>query len=168
VSLVDAIEPWLKGAIGPVVGYALGVATPYGRRLLRLARKQPDLQVYVEHDRAIIFANALGNTVGCPMFVPGSAENLAPGAIRDAFDIRQWALERDGIPAVSDSIEVTLTAWEELDVIVDAVTINCQTIPIPDGIVVMAPVSGADINRRRLKVELASIWIACRMHCRKR
>lgn len=49
-----------------------------------------------------------------------------------------------------------MTAWEKLDVIVDAVTITCREIPIPDGIVVMAMVGGASIEQRRLNVELAS------------
>ncbi|MFN6544472.1 hypothetical protein [Mycolicibacterium nivoides] len=156
MSVVDTVEPWLKGAIGPVVGYVLGLATPYGRRFLRFARKQPDLQIHVEHDPAIIFANAPRNTVGCPMFVPGSSESLNPGDTNDAFVIRQWALEHDGIPALTDSVEVTLTAWEKLDVVVDAVTINCREIHVPEGIVVMAPVGGADIHRKRLNVELSA------------
>ncbi|WP_124712629.1 hypothetical protein [Mycolicibacterium nivoides] len=156
MSILATVEPWLKGAIGPVVGYVLGVATPYGRRFLRTARRQPDLQIHVEHDPAIIFANAPRNTVGCPMFVPGSTVSLNPGDTQDAFAIRQWALEHDGFPAITDSVEVTLTAWEKLDVVVDAVTINCRQIPIPDGIVVMAPVGGADIHRKRLNVELAA------------
>jgi hypothetical protein len=156
MSVLDTVEPWLKGAIGPVVGYALGVATPYGRRFLRLARKQTDLQIHVEHDPAVIFANAPHNTVGCPMFVPGSTETLNPGGIRDAFAIRRWALDHDGIPAGMDSVEVTLTAWEKLDAIVDAVTINCREIPLPDGIVVSAVIGGASIERRRLDVELSS------------
>lgn len=156
MSVIDSLEPWLKGAVGPVVGYALGLATPYGRRLLRIARKQPDLQIHVEHDPAIIFANAARNTVGCPMFVPGATESLNPGSTQDAFAIRRWALEHDGIPAGNDSVEITLTAWEKLDVVVDAVTINCQEIPVADGVVVMAMVGGASIERRRLNVELTS------------
>ncbi|AKC39914.1 Uncharacterised protein [Mycolicibacterium phlei] len=156
MSILDTVEPWLKGAVGPAVGYGLGLATPYGRKLLRLARKQPDLQIHVEHDPAIIFANAPHNTVGCPMFVPGSTDSLNPGGVRDAFSIRQWAVDHDGIPAGTDSVEVTLTAWEEVDAIVDAVTVNCREISIPAGIIVSGVVGGASIERRRLDIELSS------------
>lgn len=156
MSILDTLEPWLKGATGAVVGYTLGLATTHGPRLWRKIKGKDELQVYVEHDPAIIFANAPQNTVGCPMFVPGSPDNLNPGTITDAFAIRQWALEHDGIPASTDSVEVTLTAWDKLDVIVDAVTISCRPISVPNGIVVMAGVGGADIHRTRLDVQLAS------------
>ena len=37
-----------------------------------------------------MFANAANNTVGCPMFVPGSTETLSPYGVQGAFasDVR--------------------------------------------------------------------------------
>jgi len=90
------------------------------------------------------------------MFVPGSPDDLSPGPNQDAFSLRRWALEHDGIPAGADFVEVTLTAWQKLDVVVDAVEVNCREISIPDGFVEWPTVGGADIHRRRLDVRLAS------------
>lgn len=156
MSWIDTAESWLKGGVGPVVGFVLGLASAHGPTLWRRIKGKSDLQVYVEHDPAIIFANAPRNTVGCPMFVPGSPDDLSPGPNQDAFSLRRWALEHDGIPAGADFVEVTLTAWQKLDVVVDAVEVNCREISIPDGFVEWPTVGGADIHRRRLDVRLAS------------
>jgi len=162
MSLWGNVEPWLKGGVGPVVGYGLGLATPYGRRIWRWVTRKPDLRMYVEQDPSIIFANSPENWIGSATFVPIIKDELPSDNPKTNFAIREWAMGLGGIPAGSHEIEVTLTAWEKLDVVVDAMKVEARAWTVPDGVILTYPVGGASIEKRRLQVELATFGPAAK------
>ncbi len=162
MSFWATVEPWIKGAVSPLVGYALGLATPPASTAWRKIRRKPDLRLYIEQDPSVIFADAPENWISAPTFVPRPFEELPAGNPTTNYALREWAMDLGGIPADTHEIELTLTAWQKLDVVIDAMIVDVREFPVPDGVVLAYAVGGAAIERRRLNVQLATFAPAVR------
>lgn len=141
----------------PFITFGLGVVVERWGRLTRRIMRRPPVQVHVETDPRIIFANTPSNWVAAPMFVPIDPSELGEPPSLQAMSVRDWADSRGGLPCGFQELQVTLTAWQDLSVIVDSVRIEAVEIELPNGVFVGAQVGGASIERRRIEVAL-STW----------
>lgn len=147
----------LLRVLPPVVTFVLGVATGVGaKRLLRKLRGKSDVQIYIETDPEIIYANA-PDWITFPQFVPCSADDLPAAPAGKALAMTAWAAELGGLPAHRQELQVTVTAWEDRDVVVSTFRISAEAAALPEGVVAVRPVGGASLESRRLEVKL-STW----------
>lgn len=141
----------------PFVTFGLGVVVERWGKLTRRLLRKPPVQIHVETDPRIIYANVPSNWVAAPMFVPLPPDRLGDPPGLQAMSVREWAIPRGGVPCGFQSLQVTLAAWQDLQVVVDAVRVEAKQATLPDGVVVGAQVGGASVERRRIEVEL-STW----------
>ncbi len=139
----------------PFVTFFLGVLTSNSRRLWRWARRKDLVQIHVESDPEIIYANAR-NWVTFPQFVPLREEDL-PELPKKTLALGRWAKNLGGLPAWTDELQVTITAWDDLTVVVDALRVEARPRAIPDGVIVLIAVGGASLVPRQLDVRLSTL-----------
>ncbi len=141
----------------PVVAGVVGYL--WGRHRLALKRKvlgRDPIQVHIEQDPEVIYAND-PNWVTFPYFFPNrSPEDLPPPPEGKCTAWWKWAREFGGEPAGLMELQVTITAWADLRVIVDALRVEVVSTPTPPaGTTVVCPVGGADLVHEQLAVTLS-------------
>ncbi|OBI29832.1 hypothetical protein [Mycolicibacter sinensis] len=149
--------------VSPVVAFALGYVAARWRRVWRWMRRQDPLQIHVETDPEIIYAN-MPDWITFPQFVPVDSAEIPPPP-RNTLAMSAWAKQLGGAPAHSVDLQVTLKAWDDLEVIVDMFRVEARGRDLPPGSVVVQPVGGASIQRAELDVELSTF--ACTVTPRK-
>lgn len=138
----------------PAVTFVLGFVTARWRRISRWIRKQDPIQVHVEANPEIIYAN-MPDWVTFPQFVPRDQDSLPSPPIK-TLAMSKWARELGGWPARKFELQVTIKAWDDLDVVVDTLRVNAVERKMPDGVVVIKGVGGADVQRAQLDVRLST------------
>lgn len=148
---LDVILP----VVQTLVGFLLGVAAGRWRWFWRLIAQRPDVQIHVEADPEIIYANA-PNWITFPQFVPIPGSNLPPPRPGSALGMTAWAAALGGVPAYKQDLQVTLMAWADQDVVVDTLRVKATEHVLPTGVVAISPVGGADWETKRLRVDLST------------
>jgi hypothetical protein len=143
-------------AIPSAVTFVLGYAAARWRRVYRWARREDPLQVFVETDPEIIYANAR-DWILFPQFVPLDTGEQVPPPPQRTLALAQWAKEQGGTPAAWVDMQITLRAWDDLEVIVDTVRVEAIERQVPSGVVVKKPIGGASIQRAQLDVTLSTL-----------
>jgi hypothetical protein len=138
----------------PFITFVLGILAANSRRLWRWIRRQGPVQIHVESDPEIIYANAR-NWVTFPQFVPLAEADL-PAPPQKTLALGRWAKDLGGLPAWSAELQVTITAWQDLTV-VDALRVEARPRAIPEGVVVVVAVGGASLVPRQLDVRLSTL-----------
>lgn len=149
MELVLALIPVATG----LIGYA------WGRHRHALKRKvlgREPIHVHIEQDPGIIYAND-PNWVTFPYFFPNRSPDDLPSPPKGKCTAWwKWAKEFGGEPSGLMELQVTITAWEDLRVIVDALRIEIVSTPTPPtGTTVVCPVGGADLVHEQLAVTLS-------------
>lgn len=135
-------------------GYVFGQRSSIRRTILR---RDPIL-VHVEQDPGIIYGN-MPAWIGFPYFVPRQADDIPPPpsgqGIGPLTAWWQWSKQLDGYASGFVDLQVTLTAWDDLTVLVDRFRVTANSVDSPEiGTTVFRPVGGADITLRQLDVKL--------------
>jgi hypothetical protein len=149
MELLLALIPVATGLIGYVWG-------SHRQALKRKVLGRQPIHVHIEQDPDIIYAND-PNWVSFPYFFPNrSAGDIPPPPQGKCTAWWKWARELGGEPAGLMELQVTITAWEDLRVIVDALRIEIVSTPTPPiGTTVVCPVGGADLVHQQLAVTLS-------------
>lgn len=165
--MISANGAWIADtaskAVAPLVTFTLGYITARWGRISRWIRRRDPLQVHIEPDPEIIYAN-LPNIVTFPQFIP-CERNAVPSPPTKALALYRWAKELGGSPAWAFDLQVTITAWDDLDVVVDTLRVEAAERKIPSGVVIVKGVGGAAIQREQLDVKLSTT--ACRVTPRR-
>jgi hypothetical protein len=121
------------------------------------ARARRPLQVFVEQDTDIIFANSLDWT-SFPYYFDCEPSHLPINPPSRGVEWWKWARDNHGQPAVHSEIAVTLTTRPQSTVVVDSFRASMLDVsPAPPGCVVVHPVGGADIIQRQASIVLSSM-----------
>jgi hypothetical protein len=156
--VISANGAWLADAasktVTPLVTFGLGYTTARWGRISRWIRRIDPVQVHIEPDPEIIYAN-LPNIISFPQFIP-CERTAVPSAPDKPLALYKWAKELGGSPAWAFDLQVTITAWDELDVVVDTLRVEAVERKIPSGVVVVKGVGGAAIQREQLDVKLST------------
>lgn len=136
------------------------IAYVWGRHRYALQRRffrRDPVYVHIEQDPDIIYAND-PNWVSFPYFFPRRTPEEVPEPPSGKCTAWwKWAKEHGGEPAGSMELQVTVTAWSDLQVIVDALRVQVVNTPAPpEGTTVVCPVGGADLVHRQLAVTLST------------
>ncbi len=152
--LEEVLPSVISGAVLGVGGYL------WGTQRLALRRRVQHLdavQIFIEHDPEIIYANT-PNWVSFPYFIPGrTPADLPPPPRGSGKSWWSWAKQLQGEPSGFDEMQVTITAWEDLRVVVDALRVEVLSTGVePPGTTVMCPVGGASLVNRQLDIRLST------------
>ncbi|MFJ1460941.1 hypothetical protein [Nocardia sp. N2S4-5] len=141
----------------PIVTFILGaIGGLRWPRFWRRVRQKSDVQYYIEQDPQIIYANT-PDWVSFPQFVARRREAVPPAPAEKATEMPQWAAQLDGYAAHNMDLLVTITAWEDRDIVVSALRVAAKKRNLPDGFVLVRPVGGASMEFKRMEVTL-STW----------
>lgn len=136
-----------------ILGYLWG---RYRLAAQRAILRQAPIQVHVEQDTAIIYAND-PNWVSFPYFFPRAPGDVPPPPDGRCTAWWKWASEHGGRPSGFMELQITLTAWQDLRILVDALRVKVLSTSLqPEGTQVICPVGGADIVPRQLEVTLST------------
>ena len=148
----------LEKAWPSVVAFALGaVGGLRWPRIWRRVCRKSDVQVHIERDPQIIYANT-PDWISFPQFVPRRPEMLPPAPAGHATEMPRWAATLDGLPAHTMDLLVTITAWEDRGVVISALRVAATARDLPSGVVLIRPVGGASMEFKRMEVTL-STWV---------
>lgn len=150
-SAIDTVSKFAP----PFITFILGVLAAKWRRVWRWIRRLDPVQVHAETDPEIIYANQR-NWVTFPQFVPLAEADL-PAPPKKTLALGRWAKDLGGLPAWSFELQVTITAWDDLNVVVDALRVEARPRALPGGVVVLIAVGGASLVPRQLDVRLSTL-----------
>lgn len=140
--------------VGAIIGFVVNELLGRGlRRVLRSRSRRTPLVVHVETDPSIIWAG-LPPWIGAGFLVPSDADVASPP--EHCPDWRTWALARGGVDEEMTQIRITLTARDNLLVVVDAVRVKVhhrKASPAWRSIVCAA--GGASVTPRRGEIDLS-------------
>lgn len=154
-SLWSQMPGWVVAAVISALVGILVSRQSVRASFRRLFRRLP-VDVHIESDAALIFANYPMDSVSFAQFVPMPIERvpeLPPGR---AVEMGNWAKRLGGMPALKSRVEVTITAREDCHVVVQSLRVNAISAPLPEGCVVVKGVGGADMEVRRIDIGLAT------------
>lgn len=163
IALSSWVSDSLTQVVSPVVTFVLGYAAARWRRVWRWMSRQDPLQIHVETDPEIIYAN-MPDWITFPQFIPLDSAAIPPPP-KNTLAMSAWAKQLGGLPAQSVDLQITIRAWDDLEVIVDTFRVKARGRDLPPGTVVVQPVGGASIQRAQLDVELSTF--ACTVVPRK-
>lgn len=147
----------LDKAWTPLFSFVLGIVGGFSwPRLWRWIRRKSDVQVHIQRDPRVIYANT-PDWITFPQFLARRRESLPAAPTGHATEMHTWAAQHDGFAADNMDLLVTIAAWEDLSVVVSALRVNAKARNLPDGFVLIRPVGGASIEVRRMEVTL-STW----------
>jgi len=144
----------ITAAIVGIGGYAFGRRTSVRRAVLR---KDPIL-IHIEQDPGIIYGN-MPAWIAFPYFIPRQSSDVPPPpsgqGIGPLTAWWRWSMELGGYPSGYVDLQVTLTAWDDLTVLIDRFRVTAISVENPEsGTTVLRPTGGADISLRQLEVKL--------------
>lgn len=144
----------LGAAIGFVVNEALGRSLRGAERRRTLRRP---LLVHVETDPAVIWAG-MPPWISAGFLMPPEAEMTAPPG--HCPEWRSWAHAQGGVDQRVTQVRVTVTARQNLVVVVDALQVKVHSrTPVPPWRSIICGVGGADITPRRAEIRLSDTQI---------
>jgi hypothetical protein len=144
----------LGALIGAVIGFVINELLGRGVGGLdrRRARRDP-LMVHIETDPSIIWAG-MPPWIGARFLVPHDADVSSPPI--QCPEWRMWAHGRGGVDATLTQLRVTLTARQDLLVVVDGLRVHVRRRnPVPPWRAITCGVGGADIEPRRAEIRLS-------------
>ncbi|MDJ0440610.1 hypothetical protein [Rhodococcus qingshengii] len=156
---MSQIPEWaLNAAIATVVGIILStlLAWKFWKPIWRKLSKQSPIHVHIETDSRVIFANLRYDWITFSQFVPLTHSELPPPPGGFATEMGAWAKELGGFPACHCNYDVTITAKEDMHVVVSALRVQAKSVPLPAGCIVTRGVGGASMEFRRIQVDLDS------------
>lgn len=149
---VELLEKAWPPFIAFVLGAFGGLRWP---RFWRWVSRKSDVQVHIERDPQIIYAN-MPDWISLPQFVPRRLEALPPAPAGRATEMPRWAATLDGFAAHNMDLLVTITAWEDRGVVVSALRVEAKARDLPGGFVLTRPVGGASMEFKRMEVTLST------------
>jgi hypothetical protein len=155
----------VPGWVIPAIATAL-VGLVLSRNSIRAAWwrvwRSPPVDIHIETDAALIFANYPMDSVSFAQFVPLPVERLPEPPPGRAVEMGNWAKRLGGMPALKSRVEVTITAREDCHVVVERLRVNAVPARLPDGCVVAKGVGGGEMEFRRIDIGLATTGSAVR------
>jgi hypothetical protein len=153
-SFWSQVPGWVIPAVLAAV-FALVLSPKVIRAGWRRIRRSPPVDVHVETDLRLIFANA-PDWISFPQFVPLPKEDLPPPPPGHAIELAGWAERLGGLPADLMHLDVIITAREDCHVVVQRFRIRATSAALPDGCVVVKAVGGASMEFRRIDIRLST------------
>ncbi|OBA84679.1 hypothetical protein A5642_25865 [Mycolicibacterium mucogenicum] len=141
-------------SIPPFITFLLGLLVGNWRKIRRLIGRKDPIQVFVERNPAIIYAN-MPDWITFPQFVPLDRHTQSEPP-KNTLALWGWAKALGGSPAWFDEMQVTLAAWADLDVVVDSLRVSARAHQVPGGVVALKPVGGASMQPTQLDVVLGT------------
>jgi hypothetical protein len=141
-------------ALGAIIGYIINeiLSRLLGASDRHQARQNP-LMVHVETDPAVIWAG-MPPWIGARFLIPPDADISSPPASCPHW--RSWAHALGGVDAHLTQARITLTAKQELLVVVDGLRVNVhERKSVPPWRSVICAVGGASISPRRAEIRLS-------------
>lgn len=140
--------------LGAVIGFVVNEALGRGVRSIdrRRARRDP-LVVHVETDPSIIWAG-MPPWIGAGFLMPLDASVSSPPP--HCPEWRNWAKAQGGVDEALTQLRITLTARQDLVVVVDGLRIRVKKRqPVPPWRAITCGVGGADVTPRRAEIQLS-------------
>ena len=150
MDLTTLTDEAFIAAVTGTIGWAAKAA-------VQRANARRPLQVFVEQDTDIIYANSL-DWASFPYYFDCELNHLPENPPARGVEWWHWATDNHGQPAISSEIAVTLTSRVEATIVVDSLRVRTLDVsPAPPGCIVVHPVGGADIVHRQASVVLSSM-----------
>lgn len=152
-SLLSQVPGWLVSSLITVIVTAL-LGLKFWKPIWRWISRQAPVYVHVETDPKVLFANLEYDWITFPQFVPLDIEQIPRPPDGFAIEMGAWAEKLGGYPALHCNYGVTITARQEMHVVVNAFRVQAKAIELPAGSVVTKGVGGASMEFRRIQVNL--------------
>jgi len=154
-SFWSQVPGWVIPAVTGAL-FSLVLAPKVIRAAWRWVRRSLPVDVHIETDSALIFANYPLDSVTFAQFVPLPIDGLPELPPGRPTAMGNWAEQLGGMPAIKSRVEITLTAREDCHVVVQRFRVKALSAPLPDGCVVVKGVGGAEMEFRRIDIRLAT------------